>query len=833
MQLLPLKHCNGKFIHPDKYAHYYSTGIPESDIDTLISEGYNNAIAVMHGAACPDLMCLDFDEKNAPGVNLYETWRHLVDDYIFQKLVIERTRSGGYHVYFQCTTLPPVKALASSPTGEEWIAIRSSASNGITYCAPSPGYTEIQGSLLDVQYLEKPDMFALCSAAAELDRYTGFRAAKGTMLPSLRIPHRVSAIVEAFDRGAPENMVPDYLFSMGWSSDGNVKVKLVKGERWEYLRMWRPGRDTRDTYSANYWITRRRLSVFTQSTPFPAFDSGSNFSHSPSSVIFYSCNAEWGAALNKIIELSKHYNISLPSEIPMAYSVVRGRNIVWNVEVEGIIEWAKRSGYQWMRMSNEEAGAVQLIRVVDNVIYDSDEKDLVRSYLEEANRNYPDAEAKRCLQRFAPQVMRYMDGLPLFDQPVITDERNAAYIYFNNGALKITSTDAKLISYAELGGCVFSKYIKAFDYSPAAGYGVFGKFVEKVTMDESHRKLLMSVMGYVMHHHKLRNNAKAVMLIEDVEDQEEARGRSGKGLLAQFVEWIRWSVQQDGRNFKADSQFKMQRITPGVQVYYLNDPSPGVLMNQFYNFITDDWTVEAKGKKSYIIKFRDSPKILITTNYLPNLESDSDRDRFIVLPIKKHFGASLTVRDEFPNVIFFGDEWDRHDRDGAVLFAVDCIKQYLQTGVIDYKNEQFEANAAKRTIRNQIPDSVAEVLEQALEAAKGAKSAIEFEMAIKVHDLRKDAPETLVKAFYWRPGYLGILVSPLYHYCLRAHHIKMLDKIFGKKVRTYIKLSGWNVADEKRNNSTGRRIEVCYNEHISINTDLKISNEDIEDDLPF
>jgi hypothetical protein len=337
---------------------------------------------------------------------------------------------------------------------------------------------------------------------------------------------------------------------------------------------------------------------------------------------------------------------------------------------------------------------------------------------------------------------------------------------------------------------------------------VFGKFIDKITFEDSHRSMLMSVLGYVMHSHKERNNAKAVMILEDVEDQEEARGRSGKGLLAQFVAWLRWTIAQDGRNFKHDSQFKMQRITPGVQVYNLNDPGPGVPMAQLYNYITDDWLVEQKGKKAYDIPFGLSPKILIPGNYMPHLESDSDKDRFIVMLIKKYFGAGHTVKQEFPGVIFFSDDWGQDDRAGAVRFAVECIQLYLQHGVINYKNEQIEANAAKRLISAQVPGFIQELLEQAMKAAQEAKNEADFLREIKSMDEAADEKETLIKGLTWVPGVLTIVPSQLCRYCQKVHKSKLDDRQFGKKINKFIQLMAWTKKAEPRNNATGRRIEV-------------------------
>jgi hypothetical protein len=834
LHVLPIKHDGTRFVHPS-YSNKFDTGFSTDELTTLVRSGYDGGIAVLHGKCNPTLICLDFDEKNAPGKNLFETWRRIVDPMVYQKLVVERTKSAGYHVYFYCSALPPEKALASSVGNEEWIAARSSKSNGITYCCPSPGYTEMQGSLpYDLQEISVSDMRDLCDAAAQLNEYTGGVAAKGTQLPVLAVPSQFAAVVALFDKKVPTEFLIEYLEGLGWSTDGTVKIKRKEGREWQYIRMWRPGRDTnKDIYSANYWLDGKRLSVWTSSTPLPAFDSGLNFSHTPSMVLYYLGGRDWQMTYNHILELCETYEIRLPQRMPMTYMDMLGKKMLWKVNVRGITEWAEWSGYRWMSIAGDDDSVVNLVRVVDNIIYEVDDKDVLRNYVTEVNREYGE-EQQRVLHNFLPSVMSYLSTLPLFDGELMRDNRNESYLYFANGVLRVTAGGAELIKYTDLSGCVFARHIKNIDYKEMSEYGVFGEFINQICEDDAHKKYLMSALGYVIHYHKLRSFAKAVMVIEDVEDQEEAKGRSGKGLIAQFVEWLRWTVQQDGRNYKSDSQFKMQRIVPGVQVYYLNDPAPGVLMNQFYNFITDDWLVEAKGKKAYSISFRHSPKILITTNYLPNIESDSDKDRFIVLPIKKVFGAAYAVRDAFPGVIFFDDQWDMNDQLGAVSFAVDCLRQYLREGVSVYNNKKMEDNAARRVIQNIVPNSIIEPLEQAIEVAQSVRNIAEFDSGLRIFDLCSETPDTISKVFGWEPGKLIIYVSKFYQYSLRGYKMREInDKNFGKKVRTYLDKSGFKIENETRNHTSGKRISVSISSTMKFSSTMKNEWEGVTDGEDF
>jgi hypothetical protein len=297
------------------------------------------------------------------------------------------------------------------------------------------------------------------------------------------------------------------------------------------------------------------------------------------------------------------------------------------------------------------------------------------------------------------------------------------------------------------------------------------------------------------------------MIIEDVDDQEEARGRSGKGLLGQFIKWIRQTIEQDGRNYKTDSQFKMQRISPWTQVFYLNDPQKGLPIQQFYNYITDDFLIENKGKKSYTIPFNKSPKVFITTNFLPSLESDSDKDRFIVVPIKKVFSSVYRLKDAFNGQDFFSDDWDYYEKMSAINFAIDCIQVYLREGVIEYENAKMNDNKAKRLLQDQVPEFIIEVLEQAIQTYKIAKNHVEFEEMMQPFDQLAQDKDSLLYCFEWESGGLNVYNSHLLRYCIKAFKVKILDKYFSRKVKTYCDINQLEVT-QKRSVKQGRYIFI-------------------------
>jgi hypothetical protein len=818
VKVMPVLHDGKTIRHIKEYTSKFDAGLTDEEFKHWIGKGYNG-LCVFMSKANPSLKCLDFDEKHNEGRPIFSEWAKLIDPAVYAKLAIERTRSNGYHVYFLCESKANIHSIAANSTGQETIALRGDNFNGITYCWPTPGYAFIQKSLAELETLDFPEMMQLVDAGFTFNRYTGKTITSSGGLKRYdnskypEPPIKYKAVFDQFDKEIEPMFIPELLVSMGWAyNDRTLERPRVSREMGEFIELFRPGKAAheRTTRSASFYYDRKRLSVYTddQSVLLPSINNSEGLSSwlSPYMVLYYLMGRDWDQVYAKVAEVAGVQGIELPERVPMVYGVGTRAGMRYSVEIKGVQDWAIESGFMRMKMSADEDSPDRLVRVVNNIIYDVDESDIHKAYMEEVSRNYQETDVQRVLISFMPNIMKYLTILPLFSGKVLRDKPEAAYIAFNNGVLQVTKHEIQLLKHGEIDGFVFARDIKDMDFVRTPGEGKFTEFIDMITIDEGHGRFIRSVFGYLLHTYKRKSYAKAVMIIEDVEDQDEARGRSGKGLLAQFIKWIRSTVEQDGRNYKSDSQFKMQRISPWTQVFYLNDPGTLVMMQQFYNYITDDFLVELKGKKSYSIPFSKSPKILITTNFLPTLESDSDKDRFIVLPIKKVFTAQFRFQDAFPNQEFFGENWEGQERNAAVNFAVECLQEYLRHGVYDYWNQSIEDNKMKRLIQAKVPEGLLEMLELALETAQNCSNYLEFEPALKPFDGMDGGQNSLLRCFEMEPGSLKIFTQNCYKYASNFYKIKANDKHIGRSIQFFLTAKKYEFI--KGQSKSGRYFEL-------------------------
>ena len=194
-------------------------------------------IGIACGKVSGNLELLDFDD----GGSAFAPWLEKVPPYLKDRLVIERSPSGGKHVYYRIDgngyAVPGNRKLAMKEDGR--VLIETRGEGGYVKCAPSAGYELVQGDFLHLPAISPFEQEILIGCAKDLDR--GKSAADGNAraasVPSPasaadlpRAPYRETSVV---DRAELERALTD----AGWK-----KVRDGDEQHWE-----RPGKDERAT----------------------------------------------------------------------------------------------------------------------------------------------------------------------------------------------------------------------------------------------------------------------------------------------------------------------------------------------------------------------------------------------------------------------------------------------------------------------------------------------------------------------------------------------------------------------------------------------------------
>ena len=128
-----------------------------------------DALCLVAGTVSGNLELLDFDN----GGELYSAWEDLIPGELFERLVIERSRSGGRHVIYRCESAVGgnMKLAQGKRDGHLVTLIETRGEGGLFLCAPTAGYVLKQGMLEQIPVLSCHDREILLEAAWSLNEH--------------------------------------------------------------------------------------------------------------------------------------------------------------------------------------------------------------------------------------------------------------------------------------------------------------------------------------------------------------------------------------------------------------------------------------------------------------------------------------------------------------------------------------------------------------------------------------------------------------------------------------------------------------------------------------
>jgi hypothetical protein len=125
-------------------------------------------IGISTGYSSLNLQALDFDTKNAEDPKAYmEEFDSRVPSTLYEKMVIQKTPSGGYHYIFRCDEIESSQKLSRNKKGEGIIETR--ALNSYIKCFPSEGYTMEQKKFSEISFISSDEKNFLFTIARQMD----------------------------------------------------------------------------------------------------------------------------------------------------------------------------------------------------------------------------------------------------------------------------------------------------------------------------------------------------------------------------------------------------------------------------------------------------------------------------------------------------------------------------------------------------------------------------------------------------------------------------------------------------------------------------------------
>jgi len=617
---------------------------------------------------------------------------------LLEKFTIQITPSKGYHWIYRCDGIEGNLKIAWRPATDEelktdkakaYCTIETRGHGGQVLIEPSAGYKVIQGDLANIQETtpdERRLLFDVLRSFNEVEQIETATPTEQEKSPKKAIMWQDGAKYDGpdlFDRFNQENKLSDLL-----RADGFV---IGKTDRLGRTPFKRPG--TTAESSGNI-VTRQGVDI------------GYNFStnsglpiEKPFTAKQYICERDFAGDYSAF---SKHlrakYGITnkpSPGKANSSYPfwVVRkvkdDGNHVFGVESAEFVEWIadKLSLYKCKTFGPDEI----FVQVKDNVIAEKTRSEIktdTKAIIRDKEIKNAVAKNHRLFSRDALEWLEYTEIKPL------RDTQDSAFLYFKNCFVEVTPQGWKAHDYKNLKGKIWDKDIIQRDFTATQKTNFatsnFNNFLLRITSGETPEgwktdteryNSLLSAIGYLLHTYKDPTRAKAIFLVDENSRPDEHNGRTGKSLIVKAINHLRATTIEDGKTYnQRNNRFVFQSVTKATKVYAIEDVKPQFLFEGFYNVVTGQMSIEQKGRQPFIIPFEDSPKVVITTNYMPNSpRGDSDQARRLVVPLSGYFSAKRTPLDEYKQRFF--NDFNQDDWNKFYCLMIEALRFFLAEGL--------------------------------------------------------------------------------------------------------------------------------------------------------
>lgn len=329
-----------------------------------------------------------------------------------------------------------------------------------------------------------------------------------------------------------------------------------------------------------------------------------------------------------------------------------------------------------------------LIKCNDNKISRTSEQEIIYELNQVLKEKAPEVVQEVFIRGIgnyiSPKKLNFLNTLEFSKEK---DKKDSSYFFFKNQYCFIDKNEISASNYEKLNFRIWDNKIidKDFNFPDDSKIGDFEMFCRNITSNDGERFLVFKIMvGYLLHRNKEVGEPKAVILYDaDMGINNQAHGGTGKTIIIKALELMRELVYVSGKDMKTSSFFKNQRINVTTELIAYDDLKENINFEEFYTLITSGIEVEQKGKQSFFIPFEDSPKLILSSNYIIKGDGgNSDLRRRYEFEIANFYSKNLTPEMEFGKR-FFSNDWDAMEWNKFYFFMMDCVREYLKNGLVE------------------------------------------------------------------------------------------------------------------------------------------------------
>lgn len=284
---------------------------------------------------------------------------------------------------------------------------------------------------------------------------------------------------------------------------------------------------------------------------------------------------------------------------------------------------------------------------------------------------------------------------------ILKDKADTAYLFYLNGVVEVKKDSKQLKSYSDFNMNIWRDQVIKRNYIETDHHNSeFREFVWKISggfdktesMNENDKakyslaveryNAFQTAIGYLVHSYNSNATGKAIVLNDEM-ISDDPNGRSGKSLLSNAIGHLKKVTSLNGKNFSFQGDFPYQSVKTDCQVLVFDDVKRGFMFENLFSVITEGIDITYKGKDTIKLPIEDSPKVLITTNYILKGSGGSHDARKFELELSAFFNSKYTPVDHFGHYLF--RDWDDEQWMMFDCYMIECLKKYLRNGLMSYK----------------------------------------------------------------------------------------------------------------------------------------------------
>jgi hypothetical protein len=706
---------------------YQEQIITEQELTNQLSHDKAAGLAIICGAISGGLEVIDVDLKNDLSGNLWERLTDaLLDAGLMTKLKIGKTKSGGFHLYYRCEVVEGNQKLAMRPATKEElranpqlkhvVTIETRGEAGYVVAAPTQGYEFVSGKLNVLTADQRDCLLEICRSFNEVFETPPVQAKDR--------PDSRQYGLSPFDDYNKRGDVVGLLEKHGWTVVKRTDEKTV---------FKRPG-NTDSKSSGDFNHRLNWFSVFTTNSCFQP-----NKAYLPYAVYaMLECGGDYKEAARRLLaegygerrqsfggklerEVFKRKQDGMDREGLVTYvvqqegkSVEEAEEIIttlekqwgdklctfWDVDKNGrvainrtrLMKFLSGVGGFYIYFYDRSSTLFKLVRIKDGFIEESSSqqvKEFIREYIMSLPDSFdggvtPDDLLEVVLKGagtyFSDSFFEFFETI---SPDFLKSGKDISYFPFKNGIVCITEESVTLKSYGELGKTVWKS--RVIDYNITIDQDFepdlceYFRFLDCISGgEEGRRNYAMMIIGYLLHTYKDASRPYAIILAEETDNDKDGGG-TGKGIFVKALSYLLRTVKLDGKNFKIDKTFALQRVSLDTQLISIEDCDKAMDFEKFNSQITEGSTIEKKNKDELYIDYKDSPKFIFSTNYMLALKGNHGKRRSRVFEFSPFFGPSRTPLDHFGHLMF--DDWDNDEWNRFYNLMFFCVSLYLLAGL--------------------------------------------------------------------------------------------------------------------------------------------------------